>query len=243
MGIASRLKERYLAQIDDLIRSGEAIPMRQHSKLASSNYITGEKQYRHYNLASYPEFVEWRTSCIAILDQVVPVGSLLRKTVDALDTLNNEPSKVEFAVAFLRSVRKELERGSLDALSLQIEANVLTDYMAQASELLAEKGEELTYIPAAVLAGASLERALRTLCEALAPPEPVKNERGEFLGMNALIDTLKRRQAFNELQSKQLRAWAAIRNSAAHGKFEEFTRNQVEQMLAGIGDFLARHVQ
>ncbi len=243
MGLTGRLKDKYLSQIDDLIRSGEAIPMRQHSRIAASNYLTGEKHYRHYNLASFPEFVEWRTSCIAVLDQVVPTTSLLRKTVDALNTLNNEPSKVEFAVAFLRSVRKELERGSLDPLSMQIEAAVLTDYMAQASALFAENAQELTHIPAAVLAGASLERALRTLCEGLSPAEPVVNDRGDFLGMTALIDALKRRQLFNELQAKQLRAWGAIRNSAAHGKFEEFTRHQVEQMLSGVSEFLARHVQ
>ncbi len=243
MGLASRLKTKYLAQIDDLIRSGEAIPMRQHSRIATSNYLTGEKHYRHYDLASFPEFVEWRTSCIAVLDQVVPSGSLLRKTVNSFDTLSNEPSKVEFAVAFLRSVRKELERGSLDALAVQIEASVLTDYMAQASALLYEGEKDLTYAPAAVLAGASLERALRMICEGLCPIEPVLNDRGEFHGMSALVDALKRRQVFNELQAKQLRAWAAIRNSAAHGRFGEFTRHQVEQMLTGVSEFLARHTQ
>lgn len=139
-------------------------------------------------------------------------------------------------------MRRELARGSLDSLALQIEAAVLTDYMTQASGLLADTMEEFTHIPAAVLAGASLERSLRTLCQTLEPPEPVTNERDSFLGMGALIDVLKKRQAFNELQAKQLRAWAAIRNSAAHGKYDEFSRHQVEQMIEGIDAFLAQHV-
>lgn len=243
MGLAKRLKDKYIAQLDELINAGASMPMRQHSRVVAASYITGEMQYRHFDLASYPEFVEWRTSCIAVLDQMVPGDSLLRKTVDSLHTLSQEPSKVEFATAFLRSVRRELERGSLDSLALQVEATVLTDYMEQAAALLAENGEELTHVPAAVLAGASLERSLRTLCEDLEPQEAVKNDRGEFLGMGALIDGLKRRQVFNELQAKQLRAWAAIRNSAAHGKFDEFTSHQVKQMLEGISEFLTRHVR
>lgn len=242
MGLIGRLKEKLLTELDELVQTGEAIPMCQHSQSKVANFITGEVKRRDYNMASYPEFVEWRTSSIAILDQVVPSSSLLRKTVDSFHTLNNEPSKVEFAVAFLRSVRKELARGSLDSLALQIEAAVLTDYMTQAAGLLAQTREESTHIPAAVLAGASLERSLRTLCQALEPPEPVTNERDDFLGMGALIDALKKRQAFNELQAKQLRAWAAIRNSAAHGKYDEFSRHQVEQMIEGIDAFLAQHV-
>jgi hypothetical protein len=69
------------------------------------------------------------------------------------------------------------------------------------------------------------------------------NDKDEFFGMNTLVDALKRRQVFNEVQAKQLRAWAAIRNSAAHGKFEEFTRHQVAQMIEGITAFIAQHGQ
>ncbi len=119
MGISSRVKDKYLARLDALIEAGQCIPMTQHSAFASSNILTGEVKYRKYNLASWPEFVEWRTSCIAILDQVIPKSSLLRKTVDAFHTIRNEPSKLEFAVSFLKSVRTELQSGFLDDITLQ----------------------------------------------------------------------------------------------------------------------------
>lgn len=243
MGIADRIKDKYLTRLNELIQAGDAIPEQQHSKISSSSYITGEKHYRHFNLASWPEFVEWRTSCIAILDQVVPISSLLRNTVNNLHALKNEPSKVQFVVAFLRSVRTEVQSGSLDSLALKIEVDVLSDYLSQAEGILKESTGELTHVPAAVLAGASLERSLRSICLCLEPPELVTNNKDGFLGMNALVDALKSRQVFNEVQAKQLRAWAAIRNSAAHGKFEDFTRHQVEQMIEGITAFIARHGQ
>lgn len=61
--------------------------------------------------------------------------------------------------------------------------------------------------------------------------------------MNALIDSLKKRGVFNELQAKELRAWAALRNYAAHGNFSEFTRDQVESMVAGVLRFVTEHAR
>jgi hypothetical protein len=243
MALAERIKAKYIARIDELVAAGAGMPMKQHSRQTSSNLFSGESTYQHFNLASKPEFIEWRTSCIAVLDQVVPGSSLLRKTVDSLHTLGSEPTKIEFLVGFLRSVRKELETGSLDALAMQIEAEVLSDYLEQASAVLSGSRDEPNHIAAAVIAGASLERSLRTLCDAQSPAEPTANDRGAPLGMNALIDSLKKRGVFNELQAKELRAWAALRNYAAHGNFSEFTRDQVESMVAGVLRFVTEHAR
>jgi len=241
MGLPNRLKTEYLARLDELIQAGEAMPLRKHSQATSTSFISGETRYRHYDLAAWPQFVEWRTSCVAVLDHVVPPSSLLRKTVDSLHTLTNEPSKVEFATAFLRSIRKELEAGSLGSLANQIEAEVLADYLGQAEALLAGSSKGAEHLAAAVIAGAALERCLRTICASLVPQEPTASEKGAPLGMSAIIDSLKRRQVYNELQAKELRAWAAIRNAAAHGDFTSFTCEQVDIMIAGVARFLREH--
>lgn len=243
MSLPDRLKTEYVARLDELIVSGEAMSMRQHSRVTSANMLTGETRYRHYDLAAWPQFIEWRTSCIAVLDHLVPQSSLLRKTVDALHTLNNEPSKVEFATAFLKSVRTELIAGSLGSLAHQIEAEVLADYLGQAEALIAGAESGAEHVAAAVVAGAALERCLRTICGSLTPAEPTVSESGAPLGMTAVIDALKRRQVYNELQAKELRAWAAIRNAAAHGEFSAFTREQVGSMVPGIARFLREHTQ
>jgi hypothetical protein len=177
------------------------------------------------------------------LDQVVPQSSLLRKTVDSLHTLSSEPTKIEFMTGFLRSVRKEVEAGSLDSLAMQIEAEVLSDYLEQASAVLVGARDEPNHIAAAVIAGASLERCLRTLCSAQSPVEPTVNDKGAHLGMSTLIDSLKRRGIFNELQAKELRTWATLRNHAAHGSFSEFTRVQVESMVTGVLRFVTEHAK
>jgi len=238
MGLVQRLVEKYVARLDELIAASSSIPIKQHTQLRSSNYLTGETRYRHYNLADQSEFVEWRTSCVAVLDQVIPAGSLLRQNLSRLNSLQREPTKIEYLAGFLRGVRAELLAGSLDSLARTIEAEVQSDYLDQASVLLAGGRDEQNHISAAVIAGASLERCLRTMCSALEPPEPVHSPKGAPLAMMALIDALKNRAAFNEVQAKELRAWAGVRNSAAHGQFSEFTRAQVESMVSGVLRFV-----
>ena len=53
---------------------------------------------------------------------------------------------------------------------------------------------------------------------------------------------LKKAGVFNELRAKQLRAWADVRNNAAHGEFDQFQRADVEQMIQGISNFLADYL-
>ena len=143
----------------------------------------------------------------------------------------------------LKGLREDFDLGLLGDLTLQIEAEVVADYMGQAEQLLAEgQTGQYDHVPAAVLAGAVLEKGLRTLCTKQTPPIPVVNGQGYPLKMSRLIDDLKKVNAFNEPNAKHLRAWADIRNAAAHGQFGEFTRTQVEGMIKGVSDFLVTHM-
>ena len=146
-------------------------------------------------------------------------------------------------VSTLKALKEDFEKGFLGNLLLQIEAEISADYMGQAERLLKERQSgKYDHVPAAVLAGAVLEKSLRTLCDNHTPPIPTVNSKGELKTLNPLIDDLKKVGVFNELKAKQLRAWADIRNKAAHGEFEKFTRSDVEGMIKGIGDFLAVHI-
>src|SRR5690606_2945274 len=144
---------------------------------------------------------------------------------------------------YLKAIREDLESDHLNDIASEIEAELSADYMGQAERLLTEgHSGKYDHIPAAVLAGAVIEKALRTICSQLSPPEPILNDDGGWLKLSALIDALKKRGVYNELTAKQLRAWAAVRNHAAHGNFDEFDRMQVESMIKGIGIFLSQHL-
>ena len=36
-------------------------------------------------------------------------------------------------------------------------------------------------------------------------------------------------------------AWLAIRNDAAHGKYKNYTKDQIALLLQGVRDFIARN--
>ena len=115
--------------------------------------------------------------------------------------------------------------------------------MGQAEGLLNEgQPGKFDHVPAAVLTGAVLEKALRKLCDDQQPPIPTVDAKGDPKTLNPLIDDLKKANVFNELKAKQLRAWADIRNKAAHGEFDQFKRTDVEQMMGGVKNFLADYL-
>ncbi|MCA9902478.1 MAG: DUF4145 domain-containing protein [Anaerolineae bacterium] len=147
------------------------------------------------------------------------------------------PSELQGMIEGLKS---DYENGMLRSIAEMIETNVVADYLTQAGQLLKDnKNGVHPYGPAAVLAGAVLEDGLRRLCSRQTPPISTNKPGGHPKTMGTLIDDLKNAGLFNELKAKQLRAWADIRNAAAHGRFEDFTRDDVERLIAGVQSFLA----
>ena len=115
---------------------------------------------------------------------------------------------------------------------------VSADYMDQAGHLL----EARFHVPAATLIGGVLEDALRRLCSAQTPEIPLLKPTNRPKTLNDLIDDLKSVNVFSEFKAKQLRAWAAIRNNAAHGTTSEITEKDVKLMHQAVETFLAEHL-
>ena len=47
--------------------------------------------------------------------------------------------------------------------------------------------------------------------------------------------------SYNKLDQKSVTAWLDLRNRAAHGRYEEYTRDQVELMVQAVTEFMARN--
>ena len=239
MKLHEKIKTKYLARFDELIEKGEKVPIHHKSEARSRSSVTGQVSYRLVEEVDWPKFVEWRTNCVTLLEQVVPQDSSHRSTVNSFHRLSNSPSKLQFGLSFLKSLREDIEKEYLQGLASEIDAEITGDLMGQAESLLNEGTTgRFDHVPAAVLAGAILEKSLKTICGQLSPPEETRSQNGSPLRLNALIDALKKRKVYNELRAKELRPWAEIRNHAAHGNFDEFNRAQVESMISGIRTFL-----
>jgi hypothetical protein len=123
----------------------------------------------------------------------------------------------------------------------QVEAEVAADYMGQAEGLLKEgQPGKFDHVPAAVLVGAVLEKALRTLCNKQQPPVSIVNAKGEPRTLNPLIDELKKAGVFNELKANNFPVRVArLREDITEGAFIRFAEGapEVRMLRRYVGDF------
>lgn len=155
----------------------------------------------------------------------------------------DQTSTLQFTIGTLHGLKDVYENGFLDNLEARVVANISSDYMAQVEEILtAGLSDKYDHIFAAVMCGAVLEDSLRRLCDRQSEPIATIKDNGQPKRLNALIADLKKENVFNALKADQLRGWSKTRNHAAHGEFSEFNRNDVEQMVNGVRNFLADYL-
>ncbi len=186
-------------------------------------------------------FIQLRTELFAVMDLINADSTHFQRLRDEIDQLN--PRSWSSFIAYVKALDESYRAGMVEAAVRAVEAEVTTDYMTQAENLLTGAGTgQFAHVPAAVLAGAILEDRLRRLCLRQNPPISMRRGNNQQKTLNDFIDDLKRAGVYNEVKAKQLRAWADIRNAAAHGEFARFNRQDVEAMIAGVKTFLADYL-
>ncbi len=244
MGFPPNLRRQYLSRFSELIAEGEGIY--NDIEVTESSYeswLDEASKVRHHYRVDWQRFVEWRTKVASLLSNIVPENNVNHRQVINFPSLDNRKDRLEYGISLLKGIKQDFETGFLDDLPNQIEGEIAVDYMAQAENLLEEGHRgKFNHVPAAVLAGAVLEKVLRTLATRQRPQVPTTEQKGRPVRLNALIDSHRKTGTYNEAMAKQLRAWADIRNHAAHGEFEQFSRSDVELMIKGINAFLANYL-
>lgn len=144
---------------------------------------------------------------------------------------------VEHFIGALAGLAEAIESGLLDELEAEIVQRISADDLDVAQEAFDSSGTSLSFVAAAVLAGATLERALRRKCEGLGIG--ILKPNGDRKAMNALIDVLRAANEISSLRERQMKVWAAIRNDAAHGDFDKFNRGDVQGFLRDLPAVLA----
>ncbi len=131
--------------------------------------------------------------------------------------------------AIFCAAKDDFEGGYLTSIKSLVQAEVFDSELEQAGELLSNG----YHVAAAVIAGVVLETGLRELCD--------RNgiAHGKLDKMNA---DLAKNGTYNKLQQKRITALADIRNSAAHGKPEEFSVEDVKTMINEVEQFLAHNL-
>jgi len=160
-----------------------------------------------------------------------------KDTVDTLKRTNiNEGNKLRHIIGTITALKSDLENDYLKSFSDIIQSEVFSDYLEMAEHLLNEGYKD----PAAVLVGSTLEVHLRELCVSNNIDIEIHNSKGKIIPKKADVmnSDLAKSNVYSSAYQKQVTAWLGIRNSAAHGKYSEYTKEEISLMLQGIKQFI-----
>lgn len=230
MGIPVEVDAKLRSALDACISEAESLRLPDHGAWG----VARLREPSH--LARFEALRTRAIDLVAFLGRVDPDFVVHRQRIDRVTYSRDGLYEIK---GILQGLRQDYAEGIFTDIAAIVEVEVVADYLAMAEQLFTDEPGPHRHIPAAVLAGAVLEDGLRRLCQRQTPPVDTRKANGDPKTLNPLIDDLKGVGVFNELKAKQLRAWADIRNAAAHGEFDKFGVQDVEAMLKGVGDFLA----
>jgi hypothetical protein len=128
------------------------------------------------------------------------------------------------------AAKEDFEGGYFLSIVKLTQAEVFDSELEQAKALF----DGGYYVAAAVIAGTVLETSLRQMCD---------ENNIEHGSLNRMNDDLAKSGAYNVLIKKRVTVWADIRNSAAHGKPDNFKQEDVDTMIRNVNSFLVDHLK
>lgn len=133
--------------------------------------------------------------------------------------------QINRVVGVLEGARDDLISGFLVGQEMLVAGEIFDDVLQEAKHLHKSGYEN----PAAVLGRVVLEQTLRRIADREGICDTPKASK--------LNDELKTTGLYSQLQWRQVQAWLDIGNAAAHGDFDDYTEEQVAQMLEGVEQF------
>ena len=121
----------------------------------------------------------------------------------------------------------DLENEFLLGQELLIAGEIFDSVLEEAKELLNTEHKD----PAAILGRVVLEDSLRRLA--------LQEQLDDSQKATKLNDELKKAGRYNQVQWRQIQVWLDIGNNAAHGKFDQYDKEQVKEQIEGIERFIA----
>ncbi|HOX96437.1 MAG TPA: hypothetical protein PLI45_03610 [Candidatus Woesebacteria bacterium] len=176
-------------------------------------------------------FHEWKNNSENFISMVCNENSSYYKNF-VEEVKNAFPSDVDHGIGILKALKEDLELGYLTRVRDLVSAEIFTNFISMAQYLLDNSYKD----SAASLTGAVLENGLRQMAQ----KHSVEVKTGDDIG--SLNTKLADKEIYNRLMQKQIQAWKAIRDSADHGKFDEYKAEDVKSMLEGVQRFLAENL-
>lgn len=179
------------------------------------------------------------TQAIAAIERITGARSIYMEQVKRVLSVSDwEYRWIREAIGIVEALKFDVENGFLGSLYALAHAEVFTDYLDMADNLLASGYKDA----AAVMIGSTLESHLRRLAiKNEIDVEVIKNGEVQQKKASVLNSDLKRENVYGDADNKLVTAWLAIRNYTAHGHYDEYTLDQVRNMNTGVRDFIRRY--
>lgn len=190
------------------------------------------------------EFWGWSISALDLLERIF--GSSDRRCLEFETSLDKIKSRASISsahwtdiswlvgscISIITSSFRDFNKGYLIEIKTLIKSELGDDLIERSRELLNSGQKDL----ACLVGGIALELGLRDLAsrQGLDPDRKVKTE--------SINRSLRKQDTYNESMRKQVSAWLALRNHAAHGEWSEYEPQHVAAMLEGVERFLGQYL-
>lgn len=150
--------------------------------------------------------------------------------------IGHDSRNTEKGINILKSIRHEVDQDWLTTITQLISAEIFSDFLEMARHLLDLKYKD----PSAVMIGSVLEEHLRLLCKnhnvdiTFLRGADIVPKKAEVINAD-----LVKANVYNLMVQKNITAWLDLRNKAAHGKYGEYTIENVDLMYQGVVNFIA----
>lgn len=187
-------------------------------------------------------FFERITRYAGAIMRYAPPGSVYRHMSDEIlkghDASSNTAQTAERLRAVLIALKTDLSAGNLYSTEQAIHCDVFTDFLGMASRLIADGFKD----PAAVICGSVLAEHLRKLCgrEGLS----IEWSHGEKVipkNVHQMNASLLDFEAYEQDEYHLVEKWNEIRIDALVGDSTKYTIDDVEAMMNGVRQFIARN--
>lgn len=230
--LEKNMSQKFQIRLEHLINQGKQI---------SDDSYENTNGYMNFSQESKDLYIQWVVSSKSLLklisdDKKAIHYELFLSAENKVHHMETQPLILKRLISILRATLDDINSGCLTSFKQLIQADVFDSELDQAKHFL-ETGYP---VAAAVTAGVVLESSIKELCKNngidIYPPDSTKPKK-----LDVLNAALKNADIYNILQQKKITALADIRNNAAHGNIDQFTSEDVKDMIRDIERFLLEY--
>lgn len=180
------------------------------------------------------------TQSISAIHRSTPNNSIYRDELDRILSRHKSlHTHTEPIIGIIKSLRDDIKAGYIASVTETIHGDMFSDFIDMAQHLIDNKYKDA----AAVIVGSTLESHLRSLC--IKWDIETETTKGDGRKVSKKADTmnseLAAKEVYNKLDQKNVTAWLDLRNNAAHGKYDQYSLEQVTLFISSVRDFIARN--